>query len=252
MVEQLLKELGFSDKESRLYLLLAEAGKSTVQLLARRAGIPRTTAYSILENLQARGLISAEQKQGTTFYVVQNANALLRMLGKEREELNRKESKAKELVELIKPYFKSKFFSVPKIQLFEGKAAVENLLYDHTKDWLNAISQTDGIWWGYQDHTFVEQHREWLEWVWRLMNPQTKIWLISNRASATAEKSISVPNRIIKPVAAGDDFSSTVWVTGDFVVMLMTREEPVYAFELRDAVFAANMRFIFRLLWNAL
>ncbi|MBX7143300.1 MAG: helix-turn-helix domain-containing protein [Oligoflexia bacterium] len=252
MIENLLQEIGFSEKETKVYLLLAEAGKSTVQLLARRAGMPRTTAYSVLENLQQRGLVSAEHKHGTTFYVIQQASALLRMVNKEQEALKRKEAKTKELVELIKPYFKSKFFSVPRIQFFEGHMAIENLLYDHTKEWLNAVYQTDWTWWGYQDHTFVEHYREWLEWVWQIKNPQMKIWLLSNQASTPTEKDINVGNRIIKPIAQGNDFNSTVWVAGDFVIMLMTREEPYYAFQLRDAVFAGNMRFVFKLLWNAL
>jgi hypothetical protein len=34
-------------------------------------------------------------------------------------------------------------------------------------------------------------------------------------------------------------------------VLLMTLQEPHYSFELRDTVFASNLRVVFQLLWSS-
>lgn len=50
----------------------------------------------------------------------------------------------------------------------------------------------------------------------------------------------------------GDEisFESSFWVMGDFVVLIMTRERPIYAIQIYDALLAANLRLIFQLLYK--
>lgn len=250
MIEQIFKELGFTNNEVKLYLLLAESGKATAQLLAKRSRIARTTTYSVLESLMTKGLVAEEKKQGTTFFVVNKPNSILRTIQREHEQVKRREGLAKDLIEMITPYFKSKFFSIPKMQFFEGKNSVENMLYQHLEDWRGAIAQTDYTWWGYQDHTFVEYYLPWLESYWKIKTEREKIKLLSNQASVEDDLKDKVPGRVIKPISPNFDFSSSVWVCGDYIILVMTRQEPHYAFQIRDAVFGENLRLVFKLLWE--
>jgi len=252
MIEQLIKQIGFTENEAKLYLQLADMGKSTAQILAKRSNVPRTTVYSVLEGLVARGLVSEERKQATTFFVANPPTSLLRLVQREQEELKSKEKAIKLLVEEIKPFFKAKLFSLPRLQFFEGSAAVENMLYDFTEEWRQGILSTDGVWWGYQDHTFVERYRKWLESYWKIKTDEENIQLISNRSNVEVELKGKVKGREIRAVPAEYDFSSTIWVCGDYIILLMTRNEPHYAFQFKDSVFAANLRLVFKLIWNSL
>jgi len=249
----LLRTIGFHEGEVKVYLALAELGKSTASLLAKRIDIPRTTAYSILDKLSLRGVVSEEHKGATTFFAANPPKALLRVIQDEKEKLLEKENITRQLVSLIEPYFKSKNFSVPKLQFFEGKEGVNSLLYEYAPIWKGEVLKHDGVWWGYQDHTFVESYRKWLEYYWEeLKEPGEKIQLFSNIAEVEVKLKGEVSGREIRPLPKGTDFASTVWVLGEYIVLIMSRQKPHYAYQLRDPIFSQNLRSIFQMLWGAL
>lgn len=55
MPEQQLKQLGFSDKEAKVYMASLELGPDTAQEIAKKAGVNRTTTYVIIEKLIKKG-----------------------------------------------------------------------------------------------------------------------------------------------------------------------------------------------------
>ena len=56
----LLIDLGLREPEAQTYLEALSLGPTTVLALARQTGIKRTTLYTIVEELQHRGLMSTE------------------------------------------------------------------------------------------------------------------------------------------------------------------------------------------------
>jgi hypothetical protein len=124
-------------------------------------------------------------------------------------------------------------------------------MFDILIEWQQSIAREDFTWWGYQDIEFVVQYREWLDHYWSQLKPAEKIWLLSNESGVEKKLKGKVPRRIIKKVPAGVEFSSTIWVLGEYVVTIMTRQKPHYAFLLKDSVFAANQRAVYQLLWRS-
>jgi len=59
---EVLKDLGFEEREARIYLLLLKEGDIPALQIARKAKIDRTTVYDILERLLSKGLISVYSK----------------------------------------------------------------------------------------------------------------------------------------------------------------------------------------------
>ena len=64
--------LGFSPNRAAVYTALLELGKGTASEIARKAGINRTTAYDILDNLSADGLASISGKEPKQEYASRN------------------------------------------------------------------------------------------------------------------------------------------------------------------------------------
>ena len=256
MLDLLFQQLGFTDNESRVYLVLAELGKSSATLIAKQSGLPRSTAYSVLDQLKRRGLVSEQLDAAQTLYLVNPPSALNHMIEAERqraiEEIKTREKAAEQLAERIEPFFKRQNFSVPHIQFFEGQANVESMLYDRCKLWQQSAMQHGNAWWGYQDHTFVLQYREWLEFYWSKAGiVEEQAFLFSNQSEVETSLKDQVPRRYIKLVPNEFRFSSTIWVAGEYVITIMTRQKPHYAFQLKDAVFASNQRNVFQLLWQS-
>jgi sugar-specific transcriptional regulator TrmB len=65
---QLLKNLGFSEKEATVYLTLLELNEALPAAIARKSGLKRPTTYLVLETLQARGVVSSIKKSGVLYF----------------------------------------------------------------------------------------------------------------------------------------------------------------------------------------
>lgn len=55
-----LKDLGLGDTEARVYVASLSLGPSTIQKIARAAGVKRTTAYDIVTDLRQKGWMNIE------------------------------------------------------------------------------------------------------------------------------------------------------------------------------------------------
>ena len=254
MLDQLFSNLEISANEAKLYQTLAELGKAPASLLAKRLSLPRSTVYTALGSLHARGLVAVEQTQELAYYVANQPEALLRMVEEEKKAATKKieikENSAKELMPFLEPLFKNSNFSVPKLQFFEGTANVRSMLCDYSQEWQRSISKFDYTWWGYQDHHFVETYRDWLDQYWAAMHPEEKIMLLSNPSETERKLKKKINRRTIKVMPGKKYFSSTIWVLGDYIVTIMTRQQPHYAVQLMDPVFASNQRLLFQMLWS--
>lgn len=243
--------LGFKPKEQQTYLALAEAGKTTASMLSKKTGIPRATVYTVLDVLNSKGVVSQDHSGGSTFYRLNNTSSLLRLIDREREALEHKKDTAMELIDLLDPYLKNTQYSIPKLQFFEGKGNIETMLYDYLPEWRESILSHDKTLWGYQDHTVVEEYRKWHELLWKTSGEGEKIFLFSNASDLEKELDHKFAHREVRQLPDDIRFSSSIWLYGDYLIMLMTRQKPNYAFQIMDPVFAANLRAIFRLLWKA-
>ncbi|MBP9837979.1 MAG: hypothetical protein KBC84_04630 [Proteobacteria bacterium] len=249
ILEHFIK-LGFNLTEARLYLALAESGKISAGLLSKKTKIPRTTVYSVLENLKVKGLVKVEKKGNVTSFAPNKPNVLLKLLSDEKKQIDDKEQITKELIDEILPYFKSQNFSIPKIQFYESKNGIESMLYELSDEWQESIWKYDGIWWGFQDHSFVEQYRGWLDWYWNRMKVNEKINLLSNKVELEKTLKGKIRGREIRAISKSFNFTSTIWVLGDYIVVIMTGHEPQYSYQLHDSLLASNLRMVFRMLWG--
>ncbi len=251
MIQKYLTQLGFSENETRVYLALIEVGMAGANELSRAASVNRTTTYSVLENLVARGLVTTDQEKGRTQYTAGNPSSLLRSVIHERDALDQKEQLTNQLVELIEPLFRSKDANVPRLRFYDGNKNVEAMLFDNLPEWEKSMIANDGILWGYQDHTFVEEYMPWLKHHWvRNKKFDLQVRLFSNESELEQGLRGKVALRTIRPFPLDFQFDSTIWICGDYIILLMTHEKPHYAFELKDARFAGSLRMIFGLLWS--
>ncbi len=68
MIVEQLEKLGLNANESKVYLASLELGESTVQRIAKKAGMKRTTVNSIVNSLLEKGLISKTRSKNKNLY----------------------------------------------------------------------------------------------------------------------------------------------------------------------------------------
>lgn len=122
-ITQLLLKLGFSDNESKIYLAALEMGISSAQDIAEKAGIKRTTGYSVLSYLVNRGVMGKTKLKGKNRFIAEPPQRLLTLINEIEEGIKAA------LPELEAIYNKKD--TKPKITFYEGKTAVQKI-YDDT------------------------------------------------------------------------------------------------------------------------
>src|SRR3989338_978218 len=90
MYEQLLREIGLSQNEARIYEALLQLGETSVQKISLKSKVHRRNAYDSLAKLIEKGLVSEVFIKGEKHFKAQPPQRLLSLL-KEKEEMVQKE-----------------------------------------------------------------------------------------------------------------------------------------------------------------
>lgn len=250
-MENKLRELGLSEKESAVYKAIAEFGKSAPSRIAKATGIKRPTVYAVAAELIQKGLVEADDSRATTFYMPASRFALKRVIEREKEELRLRELLLEGIAKDVEEMPRSKTYAVPKLQFVEHEENVDQFLHRQTKVWNDSIMRADKIWWGFQDHSYVENYREVIRYYWKNTPPSISLKLLTNDSDVEKEMvREKFERRQIKFWKRSVNFTATQWIVGDYAVFLMTRQKPHYLVQMHDPVYCENMRELFRSLWE--
>jgi sugar-specific transcriptional regulator TrmB len=137
MINAVLKQLNFSEKESSIYLALLEVGSGKANEISKKTGLNRTTVYDICATLMQKGLISKYKKGAGTYFNALDPKHLLTYLDREKEEKIKEIDKQKNKVNDLLPQFislqniygKTK----PRVQFFEGDKGMREAYEDTLK-----------------------------------------------------------------------------------------------------------------------
>lgn len=255
MIKQQLKELGINDTEISVYLAIVKHGRIAPAAIGKVTGINRTTVYSAVKQLVAKGLVAEDLGTRPIQLAALPVDDLVTMVDREEQALNRKREAVAGLAPALKKLAKHADYSVPKITFIEDDK-VESYLYKRSRAWSDSIMTTDGVWWGYQDHAFVESdgYRKWIDWYWRESAPaKLQLKLLSNESDIESRMAkLDYKRRHIRFWQEATEFTATTWVNGDYIVMIYTRTRPHYLVEIHDRVMAHNFRELFKGIWISL
>ncbi|MBI2355910.1 MAG: hypothetical protein HYV13_01725 [Candidatus Doudnabacteria bacterium] len=88
IVTQLIR-FGFTVAQAKIYYTGLKSGPELMARLAKRAGVRRTTAYYLMEELIRRRFFSSRKVGKRTYYIASSLQTLLKMT-KDRERLVKK------------------------------------------------------------------------------------------------------------------------------------------------------------------
>lgn len=128
-----LQKIGFSDKESKMYLQLIHLGAQPASVISRNAGINRTTTYDILDGLTKKGLVKSVHKKGSTVFEALHPKELISYLEREKNEMIRKIGKQQETVKEVLPALISlekPSGDKPRVSFYEGEKGMREAYED--------------------------------------------------------------------------------------------------------------------------
>jgi sugar-specific transcriptional regulator TrmB len=126
----LLKTLGFTDSESKIYLISLEMGPSSVQDIAKKANVSRVTTYAVIESLAKHGLMSTTEKGKKTLYSAESPERLVSFVNNRMKEM---ENTLREVQSSINELKLIQHGDKPVVKMFEGKEGFKAIQDDILK-----------------------------------------------------------------------------------------------------------------------
>lgn len=140
MLTNILNKLGLSEKEAKVYLSVLELGPGTVQAIAKKAGITRTTAYGHIKSLIKRGLMNSNVRDGKTYFSAEPPENLSFLLEGRKKEIGQLCSDLQKLMPKLRLLFETTE-ERPRIKLFEGKNGLQNMINDFMKSKFSSVEE---------------------------------------------------------------------------------------------------------------
>lgn len=143
----LLKKLGFSPKEIKIYLTAIQLGPQPASIIAEKTRLNRVTAYMTLKKLVQKGLAQTCYKNGMQFFSVNNPEKLLLFASRKEDEWKDMQHKLKEAITLLDiPEFQN--LSPIEVKSFQGlegfKSVVPDIVNAQSLLMLSQMDNTEG------------------------------------------------------------------------------------------------------------
>ena len=135
-----LRDLGLTNDEARVYEAALELGQSVVSPIASLAKVNRTTCYNILETLVQKKMVSKSRYHGKLAYSIDDPNQLIKNLEEQKREMESTLERARSFQTEISKRYSGKR-TKPIITYVEGIEGIKQL-YD---DSLRCQNKKEGI-----------------------------------------------------------------------------------------------------------
>ncbi|NQT50355.1 hypothetical protein HQ571_06705 [Candidatus Kuenenbacteria bacterium] len=252
MIEDTLKQLGFNDKETSVYLATLQHGKLVPNDIAKLTQINRTTVYSTAKELVKKGVLIEDLGGSTRSFLAVPPKQFEQLIKKEEEKLENRKIMTMRAIRELGAYEQEAKYTVPKI-VFVEEQDIEAHLYKQAAIWNESIIERKAEYWGFQDSSFVEHYQKWIDWYWSEEPTTEKISLkLLSTVEAEKIKKKKYDRRQIKFWKKAKDFSATTWIMGDYITSIVTNTKPHYLVEIYDQNLAHNMRQVYKGLWAEL
>ncbi|MBI2355990.1 MAG: helix-turn-helix domain-containing protein [Candidatus Doudnabacteria bacterium] len=132
-IDQILKTLGLSENETKVFLGALKTGQATVSRIAYEAGIARTYAYELVEQLKTKGLLAEVEEKGKKKLEALDFEGLMAYIARkkrETEKLEKELERATSEFHALRTYIPQK----TKVRFFEGVAGIKSINSEIRKD----------------------------------------------------------------------------------------------------------------------
>lgn len=240
MTIETLKQMGFSEKTAKIYLAGLASGTSSVQTLAKKSGLKRSTIYPYLDELVEQGLMEKIPSGKKVYFKVISPKHLEQ---RAQAQLDTVRSNMLSLLELS-----SEATGKPKVTVLEGKKALEQL-YDEI---INANSIR--FWSNLSKYVqlFPETHDKINDAIVQKQIRTREIIANTPEAKASAKKAyVTTGKHYSVRVATEGEIENDSAIVGNVVILFRVHEYDFFAVRIEDASIAKTMKSLFDMAWQS-
>ncbi|OIO52183.1 hypothetical protein COY93_02415 [Candidatus Uhrbacteria bacterium CG_4_10_14_0_8_um_filter_58_22] len=135
-IPHILRRLGFSDQEIRVYLALLSSGASSFKRISQDTGLNRSTVQDALKTLGDIGLTSSFQRHKKQYFLAESPDKLVEVVEQRERGLVDLKRRINEVLPELRSIY-SDGTERPAVKYYEGMKGVEIIL----KDILSTVSE---------------------------------------------------------------------------------------------------------------
>ncbi len=234
-----LSQFGLSDRQQVIYLALLELGVGSAAAIAQHAAVERTGVYGVLASLERLGLVTKQRLGAKQQWVAQNPNRLESIL-------RQRQQTVKQVLPELQALWQATDVR-PRFQYFEGvdgmRTVIEDTLGTPNRQLCGILSAED---------LFETVGMRWMEnYTKRRIQTGLQLRVIRSKQKEVGERWPTSPRqrRELRYTPAGMVFSMTMYVYGNKVALLSTRQEN-FGMIIESNEFATHQRQLFEALWQ--
>ncbi len=236
---EILKNIGFSEKEAQIYLAMLDFGQALPGTIADRAGVKRTTAYFTINELVKRGLASKIKIRGYYHYQPLNPHILLS-----------KQHKVFSDLEQIIPKLitrQGRFNNEPQVTLHYGKEGVIHVMEDSLSSqgeicgWANVDEASTGYLKDYYPEYIRKKNQRGI-WVRAILTEGPTGKQFQAKGKEELREAYLIPHRLFP-------FANEINIYDNTVFIISHKDK--LAVLIKNKTIAETQRSIFKLSWLA-
>ncbi|MFA9288746.1 MAG: TrmB family transcriptional regulator [Weeksellaceae bacterium] len=248
-LEPLLSALGFTDKETDIYMLLLKLGEAPAATIITQTKLKRGIVYAALASLEKLQLITTQTKDKKTYFRIEHPSQLLRVTKQKVEEAQVLSAGLQKLLPDLSSQYKLAV-GKPTIQYFEGEEGIKEVFED-------IYAPKDDIVWGAVD--FEASDEAVPSYIVDKLIPKrikNKLWAYSFFADSPQSRKLKgVDRKSYRKCILVDKkkypLPAEIDVYEDKVAMLSFEKGEFIGLLIENKAFAQTLRSIFKLAFDA-
>jgi sugar-specific transcriptional regulator TrmB len=124
MDKQILREIGVSEGEIKVYLALLKSGGARKTELSKNAGVSSSKVYEICSRLQSKGIVGSIVKDKKTHFQAMEPSRLMDFFNERTARIERQRKELEKAIPVLENYTRTR---ENKAVLYEGLTAIKNV-----------------------------------------------------------------------------------------------------------------------------
>lgn len=221
---------------------MTQLGESIASRIAKKADLPRTTAISILDNLEKENYISIHKYRGKHHYWIESPHMI-------KDALVRKVEMAENLNSFLSDLYRAEA-DFPYAKIYDSKSSIrtfiKKMIFGMKRN--EIIFTIDNPKSGNYEKTLSEDFYYLMLEMKNKKHILTKTLVPFGVASEIDKKKIESQSIVIREMPREINFKSSLWIVGDRLV-LFSGKYP-FVVTVKHKIITESVKSIFDFLWN--
>jgi sugar-specific transcriptional regulator TrmB len=241
-IQESLKELGFKNKETAVYIALTQLGESTAAKIAKKADLRRTTAISILKKLEENGYLTTHIYRGKTYYWIESPKTIASVLENKTEIAN-------QLNELLTSLYRTESH-FPSAWIYDTKTSIKKFIEKiiTSLDKKSVIYTIDTPDMGNYQKIYSEDVSQLMIDLKNKRSITTHTLIPYNSFGLIASHKIKNQNIVIREMPEEIVFKASLWIIKDMVVHFSGN--PPFVAAIKHEMIVRGVKSIYDFLWK--